>query len=238
MVFTKKVSFLLYCFIITSFVAFAQTDTTVVLNNNKLKILTQKENLDSIPLEKTEIYFNPYDNGYVNIDSLNKIFFDKVKTKIDTTFFRKYPYPRTAVIFSLILPGAGQVYNKKYWKLPLVYGALGGIVYAASWNQGKYRIYKNAYIDRLTCGCDNFVGIYDDASIKTIRDYYRKNMELSYIGLTLTYVLVGVDAFVDAHLGSFDVSNDISLRVKPTWHWNAISNTPMPSLSFITTLKK
>ena len=144
-------------------------------------------------------------------------------------FKKDYPSPRKAVLLSAILPGTGQIYNKKYWKLPLVYGAFGGLIYAINFNSTEYNRFQNALRDRLDDDelgtVDEFsqvingevVNFVDTPSLRGIRDGYRKNRELSYIGLVAVYVLTGVDAYVDAHLIKFDVSDDLSLQVDPSF---------------------
>lgn len=141
-------------------------------------------------------------------------------------FKKDYPNPKKAIILSAMLPGAGQIYNKKYWKLPIVYGGVGTMVYFISFTNSQYKRFRKAYIYRLDeddgTPPDEFttadgVEILPTVSIKERRDYYQKNRELSYIGFAFTYILVGVDAFVDAHLMRFDVSDDLTLHLQPQY---------------------
>ncbi|MBK7231435.1 MAG: hypothetical protein IPH93_04010 [Saprospiraceae bacterium] len=128
--------------------------------------------------------------------------------------------PGIALTYSLLLPGLGQIYNQKYWKLPLVYGALALPVYSIVINQKEYKRYQTAYIMRVdfdTASMDEFVGIYSLNSLKSFRDLYDKNLQRSYLGLVAVYLLVGIDAFVDRHLKEFDVSDDLSLRFNPSF---------------------
>lgn len=129
-----------------------------------------------------------------------------------------YPHPGKAALFSIV-PGMGQVYNKKFWKVPIVFTAVGSMIYLIDFNGRNYQRYKTAYrlrVDGDETTIDEFVDIYSQADrLKTIRDGYRKNRELSYIGLAATFVLSAADAFVDAHLTQFNVSDDLSLKVKP-----------------------
>ncbi len=125
--------------------------------------------------------------------------------------------PKKATILSACLPGAGQIYNKKYWKLPLVYGGIGTSIYLGIRYGEDYREWRDEY--RLKVDGDaSTVGEYDylsEAAIRDQRDTYRRWMELSYISAGLIYVLQIVDANVDAHLMEFDVSDDLALRVQP-----------------------
>lgn len=128
-----------------------------------------------------------------------------------------YPNPGKAAVMSLVIPGAGQVYNKKYWKLPLIYGAMGALVYGIHWNNQEYKRFDEAF-QLKKGGLDHeFAGtsIDSEQSLLNIRNGYRKDRELLSILLGLAYVLNGMDAYVDAHLLEFDVSEDLSLEVRP-----------------------
>ncbi len=139
--------------------------------------------------------------------------------------------PIKASLFSAILPGAGQVYNRKYWKIPVIYGAFAGLGYLAKWNNERYQIYRKAYrfrIDGNPLTTDEFEGRYSDSDLKLIRDYYRRNRDLSLIFATLVYVLNIVDASVDAHLFYFDVSDNLSMQLTPV----CMPSTTVPLAGF------
>ena len=123
--------------------------------------------------------------------------------------------PHKASVYSAILPGAGQVYNKKYWKIPVVYAALGSAAYFTYDNQQKYDQYRDAFLLRQDGGTDEYDGIYSDSQIITLMEYYERNKELSIIMTVAVYILNIVDASVDAHLFDFDVSEDLSLNTTP-----------------------
>ena len=140
------------------------------------------------------------------------------------------PDPTKAVLFSAIFPGLGQVYNRKYWKLPIVYGGFMGCAYAISFNARYYKDYSNAYLD-FTDGNPNTNSwqdflpynyqLSDDAwfagVLKRKKDYYRKYRDMSYIIAVGLYALCMVDAYVDAQLFDFDISQDLSFRIEPTF---------------------
>ena len=130
-------------------------------------------------------------------------------------FAPKKHSPHKASIYSAILPGAGQVYNKKYWKVPIVYTALGSAVYFTFNNQQKYNQYRDAFLLRQDGSKDEYDGIYSDSQLITIMEYYERNKELSIIMVAAVYILNIVDASVDAHLFDFDVSEDLSLHTTP-----------------------
>ena len=148
------------------------------------------------------------------------------------------PNPTKAVIYSAIFPGLGQIYNKKYWKLPIIYGGFIGLSYAVSWNGRYYNDYSDAYkaiMKEDPRAPENFnvwgsfiPGVTDPQSVsnaqirtwqnsfKRNRDSYRRYRDLSIIGMVALYALCMVDAYVDANLFDFDISPDLSLKVEPT----------------------
>jgi hypothetical protein len=155
---------------------------------------------------------------------------------------RKKHSPRTASIRSAILPGWGQAYNRKYWKIPIVYTALG-INYAIfNYNLKEYKKVRFAYftlLNRDTANYKNidrelqvFVNNYDVNSLQNYRNEFRKNIDYSVLFFLFFWGLNVVDATVDAHLKEFDISNDLSLKIKPSI--NALPNTL--GLSFVFTI--
>ncbi len=150
-----------------------------------------------------------------------KNFGQEMKTwpkKIIHIFDDEHPKPKKALIMSFILPGSGQVYNKKDWKLPIVYGGLGGLSYLVSYNTQNYRRFRTAYISRLDDDPDTIEEIatqnLSDDVLKNVRDFHRKKVERSYLGLFGFYLIVGIDAFVDAHLADFTIDEDLLLGAK------------------------
>ncbi len=144
----------------------------------------------------------------------------KVNQRFLRRFFTKnYPSPKKALWMSFVLPGSGQVYNRKWWKLPLVYGGLGGMIYLDIYHIKKYRGLRDNYKamvdeDPLTIAVEPY-SLVDAATLKYYRDKRRKNVEQTSLYLGLLYFAVAADAFVDAHFSKFDVSDDLSLRVRP-----------------------
>ena len=131
-----------------------------------------------------------------------------------------YPKPRRAALLSFLLPGAGQAYNKRWWKLPIVYGVLGGVVWLEVDNVRQYRELKYNYRllvdgDPDTNPTEAPYNQIDAIRMKSYRDQWRKYVEQTSLVLGLVYLLQVTDAFVDAHLHDFDVSDDLSLRFKP-----------------------
>ena len=163
--------------------------------------------------------------------------------KSDTTK-KKVHSPRVAAIRSAIFPGLGQIYNKKYWKLPIVYGAMGISGGVFLFNLGQYKAtrfaYKVKYNMRVN-GTDSakYDRIRDDLkplseeSLRFYRNQYRRDIDYSAIAFVLLWGLNIVDATVDAHLKSFDVSPDLSLKIKPGYSDFAKTN----GLSLVLTFK-
>lgn len=127
--------------------------------------------------------------------------------------------PHKATLYSMALPGLGQAYNKKYWKIPIVYAGIGTIGYFGLSNRSKYLEAKEAYIyvfNGEDYPIDNdLVDKYEADDLREIRDYYRRNMELSWILMGLWYILNAVDAAVDAHLFDYDIGDDLKVSVNP-----------------------
>jgi len=127
--------------------------------------------------------------------------------------------PLKATVLSAVLPGSGQIFNKKYWKAPIVYAGLGTCIYFISDNTKNYHFWKDAYIafndtDPLTNPTGRAAGLSNTA-LNTNQLAYKKLLDVSYMSLLGVYALQIIDANVDAHLFSFDVSPNLSLRYTP-----------------------
>lgn len=124
--------------------------------------------------------------------------------------------PARAAIYSAILPGAGQVYNRKYWKVPIVLAGLGTCYYFIQDNTKQYDRYKNAYLDVINGRADEFERRYSADQLRNVADTYHRWRDLSYVAISLVYILNVVDASVDAYFVRFDVSEDLSLDLRPS----------------------
>ena len=160
----------------------------------------------------------------LNVDSIVK-----AKTPKDWDTWR--PNPKRALWLALVIPGGGQIYNRKYWKLPLVYGGFMCCLYAMNWNNSMYRDYSQAYLDLTdndpnTQSYNQFLHLgqkitpenaarFEDI-FKKRKDKYRRWRDLSFFVLLGVYALSVIDAYVDAELSVFDISKDLSLKVEPT----------------------
>lgn len=152
--------------------------------------------------------------------------------------------PNRAALYSAILPGAGQFYNKHYWKVPVIYAIGGALGYFIVTNNREYKRFSKAYglrIDGDSTTLDEFDTIYPspngEAFLKNNRDYYRRNRDLSIILAVLAYGMNIVEANVGAHLNDFDISDDLSLNVQPNVLYIA-GNPGVPALSLNLHFKK
>ncbi|HLU89285.1 MAG TPA: DUF5683 domain-containing protein [Cyclobacteriaceae bacterium] len=125
--------------------------------------------------------------------------------------------PKVATILSAVFPGAGQAYNEKIWKIPIIYGGIITTAYFVEFNNRRYRRFKEALtIVRSPGGTNPFPNLNEDGIIRNV-DYWRRNRDLCYLIFGVIYVLGIVDAQVDAHLSGFDVSDDLSLKLEPAY---------------------
>lgn len=138
--------------------------------------------------------------------------------KTDSTLVKEKPsrvlIPKRALIYSMVLPGAGQVYNGRLWKVPIVYAGLGTGVFFIKYNRDLYVKYRDGYELMVNKEITSFEGITRKEGVKQARDFYRKYMETSYFITGALYLLNGVEAYVDAHLKGFKVDEDLSLHLK------------------------
>ena len=150
-------------------------------------------------------------------------------TGVTERIARFKPEPYKATWLAVVLPGAGQIYNRKYWKLPIVYGGIMGCLYAYNWNNQMYSDYRQAFLDIMDADPNSksyetfFPSGYDFQSneeylkelFKKRKNRYRRWRDLSVFACVGVYLVSIVDAYVDAHLSSFDISEDINLSIHP-----------------------
>ncbi|MCL4481751.1 MAG: DUF5683 domain-containing protein [Bacteroidetes bacterium] len=164
----------------------------------------------------------------------------KDSSKISVSIQKKVLSPKKASIYAALFPGLGQVYNGKYWKLPIIYGGYAGLIYLFGWNNNNYSDYFDAYrtiakyqsVDLMSKTDKDYLNNlfkipYWDMNVnpshfegfktqlKSGKDYYRRNRDMSIIAIAALHVLSIIDASVDANLFDFDISDDLSMRVDP-----------------------
>ncbi len=146
------------------------------------------------------------------------------------------PDPVKATWLALVIPGGGQIYNRKFWKLPIFYGGFAGCAYALTWNTKTYNDYSDAYKDAVNENWDSssitdllppgYLEVVSKSQLtETLRkrkDTYRRYRDLSIFAFIGVYLLSVIDAYVDAELSNFDISPDLSMRVEPA----VINNSP------------
>ncbi len=132
---------------------------------------------------------------------------------------------KKATTLAMICPGAGQIYNKSYWKVPFVIGGFATMIYVVDWNNRGYKRFKTAYSQMIAYEADSdaypdgspdeFGGVYSSSDLKSIRDSYRRNRDMSLLFVAGLYILQIVDAHVDAHFKDYDVSDDLTMSIDP-----------------------
>ena len=206
-----------------SIAATAQTDTTAIdpgIIDTGHDVTTKIESIDP--------YLTVVSDTLVMIDG------ETVRLIPSVPIGRLEHSPQTATMYAAILPGLGQIYNRKYWKLPILYGGAAALIYAIHFNNKYYKKYSSAYRDFLIGDPNNksymyFVnrahlteeqvqGTYKQwfqKSLKNKKDYYRRYRDLSIFGMIGLYAVQVVDACVDAHFFNFDVSDDLAFQWQP-----------------------
>ena len=188
----------------------------VVLNSDIVK--AQEVSQDTLKRDTTlikELHHETLTDTIITVESS-----DTIKTiGIDTSSFiprKRKIIPARAALYSMILPGLGQAYNGKYWKIPIIYTVFGTMYFFAAENHQKFKDFKYAYVnfddpDMKPIWSENF----EVATLKERMEYYKRNRDFNIIIGGLFYLLNILDANVDAHLMDFDVSDDLSLRIEP-----------------------
>lgn len=154
---------------------------------------------------------------------MKKVYILFLCTLLSLSVFSQVKSPKKAAIYSAILPGTGQLYTKKYWKVPIIYAGILSSAYYINENNKKYNLYKSAAINSINNNSSNQIvngNDYSYSELKILKDYYRRNREISYFSFIAVYVLNVVDASVGAHLYHFNVSDDISLNITPFSNFN------------------
>lgn len=149
-----------------------------------------------------------------------------------------WPVPKKALMWAII-PGGGQVYNRRWWKVPLVAGGFYALYRNVDYNQDLYRRLRTAYELKLKNEEHEFsqTGIDNVTTLRNLRDRYDKNTQLGYVFMVLGYALQGIEAYVDAHLRQFDIDDDLSFRFKPVLESTPIAAHPVLGLGVVIPIK-
>ncbi|MBC7862673.1 MAG: hypothetical protein IAF38_06835 [Bacteroidia bacterium] len=169
-------------------------------------------------------------NSLISVESNTRFFVgDSTKAKAKTG----WSIAKKATVLSACFPGLGQIYNKKYWKVPVIYVVMGGLGYSILKNNTNYQRYRKALLYRAdgdSTTVDEFNTKYTEDNLVTLKRSYRRYRDLSILGACLIYVIQIIDANVDGHLTNFDVDN-ISFHVSPWNYNNTASNKKFTGLS-------
>ena len=187
------------------------------------------------------IVFGLFHVGYsqkVTKQDSSSIFEGEIQ-KVKHSDLEEFHSPKKATIMSAIIPGAGQVYNKKYWKAPVIWVGIGTSLYLSQVYREQYHEFRNEYL--LELGYPATQSKYHDqatlASLESTKNAYKQWMETSYIVAGVIYILQIVDANVDAQLITFDVSDDLSMNIVPGAYPNSMKPSPTMGLTVSLNLK-
>ena len=179
-------------------------------------------------------------------DSTSVVVKKQRKEKVKRDWNTWTPDPQRALWLALVIPGAGQIYNRKYWKLPIIYGGFMGCIYALTWNNMMYKDYSQAYLDIMdsdpgTASYNKFLHLGRTVTkdneerykqlFKSRKDKYRRWRDMSFFVMLGVYAISVIDAYVDAELSVFDISKDLSLKVEPTVIPNMNGGSPLQAQS-------
>lgn len=209
-----------------------------------LKDSIPADSLDRKNQQELELLEAPVDTATLVLKT------DSMQKELPQPKKRFIPDSNRSVWLAMVFPGAGQIYNRKYWKLPIVYGGFVGCAYALSWNNRMYKDYSQAYLDIMdddpnTKSYEDFLPL--NASIagqedrfkeifKKRKDAYRRQRDLSIFAFVGVYLLSIIDAYVDAELSDFDITKELSMKVEPTL-FNDVRNQKINSVGLQCSLK-
>lgn len=175
-------------------------------------------------LQKPIIFYLIVAWGFLSVQHAQSQSNESWKSPQGDSVYRYFPAhsPVKATWMSAALPGLGQYYNGKYWKIPIIYAGFSSLAYFVMQNRYEYNRYKEAYALSAAVAnpqdSDNvLVQTYTTSQLLSQREFYQSNLELSYILTSVFYLLQIVDATVDAHLYDYNMDADLSFRVEPQW---------------------
>ena len=215
---------------------YAQQDSLTVIETGD-SIGRLLDPMDSVVVEDTKALL---------ADSTSVVVKKQPKEKVKRDWNTWTPDPQRALWLALVLPGAGQIYNRKYWKLPIIYGGFMGCIYALTWNNMMYKDYSQAYLDIMdndpgTASYNKFLHLgrtvtkeneeFYKKLFKSRKDKYRRWRDMSFFVMLGVYAISVIDAYVDAELSVFDISKDLSLKVEPTVIPNRMGGNPLQAQS-------
>ncbi|WP_253255990.1 DUF5683 domain-containing protein [Formosa algae] len=212
-------------FFITTLLSFLFCLNSLAQNDGKAKSVTSKKTADTLVVDGNKILVTEEVKEVTTSDSLALATPEKESRLTDPLA------PARAAFYSAILPGLGQAYNRKYWKIPIVYAAIGTGIYFYIDNNNAYNDYRDAYKRRLAGFTDDeYYGRISDDGLINAQEQLRENKELSLLITIGLYVLNIVDANVDAHLLQFNIDDNLSLS--PHFNYNEVERSTNLGFSF------
>ena len=214
--------------LIIAFIFLVTGILTASAQKDSIEAALPEKAVETLPDRAVETLIDSVSKILPKADSVAAVDIRKIEKRDWTTWT---PNPNRALWLALVIPGGGQIYNRKYWKLPIFYGGMMGCIYALTWNNMMYRDYSQAYLDIMdsdptTQSYNKFLHLgatitaANEERYKTLfksrKDKYRRWRDMSMFCLIGVYALSVIDAYVDAELSEFDISKDLSLKVAPT----------------------
>lgn len=237
----------------TSFIIESQEESVTTNNSQEEALEDDAETIEdgkNYSVNNDRVKFVPTDTTTVEqtialTDSITAIEEEWVPREIEFN-----PDPTKAVWLAALFPGLGQVYNRRYWKLPLIVGGYLGLGYATSWNNGMLNDYTKAYADIMdtdpttksymdffpsTVKEENLDKTWLTNILRSRKNYFRRNRDLCIIGMVGVYLIAIIDAYVDAQLAHFDISPDLSMDVYPSLIQDGRNRLPSMGLQWAIT---
>ena len=214
--------------LIIAFIFLVAGILTASAQKDSIEAALPEKAVETLPDRAVETLIDSVSKILPKADSVAAVDIRKIEKRDWTTWT---PNPNRALWLALVIPGGGQIYNRKYWKLPIIYGGMMGCIYALTWNNMMYRDYSQAYLDIMdsdptTQSYNKFLHLGATITqaneerykklFKSRKDKYRRWRDMSMFCLIGVYALSVIDAYVDAELSEFDISKDLSLKVAPT----------------------
>ena len=214
--------------LIIAFIFLVTGILTASAQKDSIEAALPEKAVETLPDRAVETLIDSVSKILPKADSVAAVDIRKIEKRDWTTWT---PNPNRALWLALVIPGGGQIYNRKYWKLPIIYGGMMGCIYALTWNNMMYRDYSQAYLDIMdsdptTQSYNKFLHLGATITqaneerykklFKSRKDKYRRWRDMSMFCLIGVYALSVIDAYVDAELSEFDISKDLSLKVAPT----------------------
>ena len=211
---------------------------------DSLTVIETGDSIGRMPAPMDSIVMN--DTKALLADSSSVVVKKQRKEKVKRDWNKWTPDPQRALWLALVIPGAGQIYNRKYWKLPIIYGGFMGCIYALTWNNMMYKDYSQAYLDIMdsdpgTASYNKFLHLGATVTsanevryrqlFKSRKDKYRRWRDMSFFVMLGVYAISVIDAYVDAELSVFDISKDLSLKVEPAVIPNMMGGNPLQAQS-------